>query len=139
MNNTADAKSRTSKPYLDRSRTEGTEIAREYAQGAVDTAHETNRVLAQSYSVFTKSATDFNLEWIEMLRANTNSALDFSRQLVSAKSPSELLELSAAHARKQLETFTEQAKQLTSLAQKATTDVVGPLEAGVKNAFSKAA
>ena len=86
-----------------------------------------------------KSAADFNLQWIEMVRVNTNSALDFSRQLVGVKSPSEFLELSAAHARKQFETFTEQAQQLTNLAQKVTTDAVGPLQAGVKNAFSKAA
>jgi hypothetical protein len=38
--------------------------------------------------------------------------------------------LSAAHARK-FEIFTEQAKQLTSLAQKVTTDAVQPLQAGV--------
>jgi hypothetical protein len=55
------------------------------------------------------------------------------------KSPSEFLELLVAHAHKQFETFTEQAQQLTSLAQKVTTDAVGPLQAGVKNAFSKAA
>jgi hypothetical protein len=42
-------------------------------------------------------------------------------------------------ARKQFEIFTEQAKQLTSLAQKVTTDAVQPLQAGVKSTFSKAA
>jgi hypothetical protein len=86
-----------------------------------------------------KSAADFNVQWIEMVRANTNSALDFSRQLVGVKSPAEFLELSAVHARKQFEIFTEQAKQLRSLAQKVTTDAVQPLQAGVKSTFSKAA
>ncbi len=82
---------------------------------------------------------DFNLQWIEMARANTNSAFDFTRQLVGVKSPSEFLELSSAQARKQFEAFTEQARHLTVLAQKVTTDTVQPLQAGVTSAFSKAA
>jgi phasin len=143
MNNTAAAKTRTS-------RIEGAEAVREFAQQGASyskdmyettkaAAGETNRLMEQTYSAVTKSAADFNLQWIEMVRVNTNSALDFSRQLVGVKSPSEFLELSAAHARKQFETFTEQAQQLTNLAQKVTTDAVAPLQAGVKNAFSKAA
>jgi phasin len=86
-----------------------------------------------------KGAADFNLQWIEMARTNTNSAFDFTRQLVGVKSPSEFLELSAAHARKQFEAFTEQARRLTVLAQKVTTDAVQPLQASVASAFSKAA
>lgn len=149
MNNTAEAKIRTSKP-VDRSRIEGGEMVREFAhQGAMysqdmyeatkATAGETNRLMQQTYSAVAKSAADFNLQWIEMVRANTNSALDFSRQIIGVKSPSEFLELSAAHARKQFETFTAQAQQLTSLAQKVTTDAIGPLQTGLKGAFGKAA
>jgi hypothetical protein len=96
-------------------------------------------VFEQTYSVFAKNAADFNLQWIEMVRVNTNSAFDFSRQLVGVKSPSEFLELWVAHARKQFENFTQQAQHLAGLAQKVTTDAVGPLQAGVKSAFSKAA
>jgi phasin len=152
MTNTADPKTRTSRPSdrSDRSRIEGTEVVGEFGQQGASyskdmyettkaAAGETNRLMEQTYSAVAKSAADFNLKWIEMVRANINSALNFSRQLIGAKSPSEFLELSAAHARKQFETFTEQAQQLTHLAQKVTTDAVGPLQTGLKNAFSKAA
>ena len=74
-----------------------------------------------------------------MVRGNSNSAFDFARQLLGVKSPSEFLEFSAAHARKQFETFTEQAQHLMALAQKVTTDAVRPLQAGLTSAFSKAA
>jgi phasin len=148
MNNTAGFTARTPKPYSDRA--EGTEEAREFArQGASYTkdmyekskaaAEETNRVIEQTYSALAKSAADFNAQWIEIVRFNTNSAFDFSRQLVGVKSPSEFLELWAAHARKQFENFTQQAQHLAGLAQKVTTDAVEPLQAGVKSAFSKAA
>ena len=145
--NTSAAKARTAKLYSDRPKTEGTEVVGEFArQGASYTkdmyektkvaAEETNRLIEQTYSTVAKNAGDFNVQWIEMVRASTNSALDFSRDLVGVKSPSEFLELSAAHARKQFEIFTEQAPQLASVLQKGTRDAV---QAGVKNAFGKAA
>jgi len=102
-------------------------------------AEETGQALKQTYSTVAKGAADFNGQWIQMALANTNSNLDFARQLVSVKSPSEFLELSAAHARKQFETFAEQAQHLTALAQKVRTDAVQPLQAGMKSAFNKAA
>jgi hypothetical protein len=39
------------------------------------------------------------------------------------KSPSEFIELSTAHARKQFEAMTAQTKELTELAQKVTTEI----------------
>ena len=155
--NTAGANAKAAKPFtsegssnFDRPMTEGTEAVREFAQqGAAYTkdmlektkaaAEEANKVLERTYSTAAKGAADFNLQWIEMARANANSAFDFTRQLVGVKSPSEFLELSAAQARKQFEAFTEQAQHLTVLAQKVTTDAVQPLQAGVTSAFSKAA
>ena len=154
--NTAATKAKTSKPFgsegfkSDRPMTQGAEAVREIAQqGAAYTkdfyekskvaTEETNKVLEQTYSTVAKGVAEFNLQWLETARANTNSAFDFAREMIGVKSPSEFLELSAAHARKQFEAFTEQAQQLTSLAQQVTTDAVQPLQAGVKSAFGKAA
>ena len=154
--NSTAAKVRTAKPFtsggsnFDRPMTEGTEAVRELTQqGAAYSkdmyektnaaAEEANKVLERTYATVTKGAADFNLQSLEMARTNTNAAFDFARQLVGVKSPSEFLELSAAHARKQFETFTEQAQHLTALAQKVTTEVVQPLQAGVTSAFNKAA
>ena len=118
---------------------QGAAYSKDMSEKSKAAAEETSQALQQTYSTVAKGAADFNVQWIEMVRANTNSTLDFARQLVSVKSPSEFLELSAAHARKQFETFAEQAQHLTSLAQKVTTDAVQPLQAGVKSAFNKAA
>jgi hypothetical protein len=51
-----------------------------------------------------------------MVRANINSTLDFAHQLLDVKSPSAFFELSAAHARKQIEVFTKQAQHLGGVA-----------------------
>jgi phasin len=152
---TAGVKARTPKPLnndglfnFEQPMAEGTEAVRDFAkQGAAYSkdvyerakamADETNKVLEQSYSTVTKATADFNLQWIEILHAN--SAFDFCRKLVGVKSPSEFLELSSAQARKQFETFSEQAKHLAALAQKVTSDALQPLQAGATNAFRKVA
>ena len=118
---------------------QGAAYSKDVYERAKAMADETNKVLEQSYSTVTKATADFNLQWIEMLHANTNSAFDFCRKLVGVKSPSEFLELSSAEARKQFKTFTEQAKHLAALAQKATSDALEPLRAGATNALGKVA
>jgi phasin len=118
---------------------QGAAFAKDMSEKTKAAAEETTKVMEQTYSTVAKGAVDFNREWIEIVRANTNSTLDFAHQLIGVKSPSEFLELSAAHARKQFETFTEQTKHLTGLAQKVTTDAVEPLQASMKSAFTKAA
>jgi phasin len=100
-------------------------------------AEETTKIMEQSYVTASKGAVDFNLQLTDIAQANMNAACDFARHLSSAKSPSELFELSAAHARKQFETLTEQTRHFTSLAQKVTTEVVQPLQTAVGKTFDQ--
>ena len=58
---------------------------------------------------------------------------------VYKRQPSDFIELSTEHSRKQLETLTEQTKELAALAQKVTLATVEPLKTGVTKAFSQAA
>jgi phasin len=125
-------------------------VAREFAEKSAErvketyanvqaAATETTKVMERTYSAATKSAADFNLHFLEIAQANMNAAFDFARQLTRVKSPSEFFELSAAHARKQFETFTEQTQRLTTLAQKVTTDAAQPLQSEVAKTFKKSA
>jgi phasin len=100
---------------------------------------ETAEVMQHTYSAASKGAAEFNLHFLEMAQENMNAAFDFARQLTHIKLPSEFCELSAAHMRKQFETFTEQAKHLTTLAQKVTTDASQPFQAKVAKTFKKSA
>jgi phasin len=118
---------------------QGAAFAKDVSEKTKATAEETTKALEQTYSTLTKGAADFNRHWIEMVRANTNSTLDFVHQLLGVKSPGEFFELSSAHARKQFETFAEQNKHLTGLALQVTTNAVEPLQAGMKSALTKAA
>ena len=54
---------------------------------------------------------------------NAHAALDYAYELLGVKTPSELIQLSTAHAREQFEAMAAQTKELTELAQKVTTEI----------------
>ena len=95
-------------------------------------------MIESSYSTASKGAADYGLALIDAARANTNAAFDFYSQLMTAKSLSEMVELSTAHARKQFEAVTAQSKDLTALAQKVAADSFEPIKSGMSTAFNKA-
>ncbi len=100
---------------------------------------EATDLLENSYSNAAKGAADYGLKLIETARVNTNTAFDFAGVLLTAKSLSEVVELSTSHARKQFETLTAQSKELSALAQKVAAETAEPLKAGVTSAFRKVA
>jgi phasin len=102
-------------------------------------AEEATDVLETTYSTATKGASEYGLKVIDTARINTNAAFDFAGELITAKSFSEVIELSSAHARKQFEALTAQSKELGALAQKVATDTAEPIKSGMNKAFAKVA
>jgi hypothetical protein len=82
---------------------------------------------------------DYNNKIIEFTHANTHAAFDFVQKLSDVKSPTAFIELLTEHARQQLETLTEQIKQLAAIAQKVSLATAEPFKSGVAKAFNKAA
>jgi phasin len=99
-------------------------------------AEEATTLLKDTYTTAAKAATDYNLKVIENARTNTNTAFDYAHELIGVKSLSEFVQLSTAHAHRQFEVMSAQTKELTELAQKATTQIVEPLKTGVTRAFN---
>ena len=102
-------------------------------------AEEATDVLETTYSTASKGASDYGLKMIEVARVNTNAAFDFAGEVMAAKTLSEVVELTSAHARKQFEALTQQSKELNALAQKVATETAEPIKSGVNKAFSKVA
>jgi phasin len=69
---------------------------------------EASNLVQNAYSTAAQGATDFNAKLIEFALANSNAAFDHASQLLGVKSPSEFLEVSTSHGRKQLEVLSEQ-------------------------------
>jgi phasin len=102
-------------------------------------AEEAGGLLETSYGNATKGASDYGLKWIEIARANVNAAFDYVGELVTAKSPSDIIDLSATHTRKQVEAFASQANELAVLTQKVVGETAEPLKDGFARMIKKAA
>jgi len=98
---------------------------------------EAAALIKNSYSTAVKGAQDYNNKVLEFAQTNTEAAFGFAQKLSDVKSPSDFMELSTEHSRKQFETLTEQTKELAALAQKVTLATTEPLRTGVTKAFSQ--
>jgi phasin len=98
---------------------------------------EATAQIKHSYSTAVKGAQDYNAKLFEFAQNNTKAVIEFAQKLSGVKSPSDFIELSTDHSRKQFETLTEQTKELAALAQKVTLATVEPLKTGVIRAFGQ--
>jgi phasin len=96
---------------------------------------EAAALMKSSYSKGIKGAQDYNNKVLEFAQTNTEAAFGFAQKLSDVKSPSDFIELSTEHSRKQFETLTAQTKELAALAQKVTLATAEPLRTGLTKAF----
>ena len=115
----------------------GSAQAKEAFEKMTGATAEATDFMKNSYSTAVKGAQDYNTKVIEFAQANTQAALDFVQKLSGVKSPSDFIELSIDHSRKQFETLTEQTKELAEVAQKVTIATVEPLKTGVTKAYGQ--
>jgi phasin len=116
-------------------KTDAPQSFREMAEKSSAATTEAADLIKNGYSTAVKGVQDYNNKFIEFAHANSNAAFDFIQKLSGAKSPSAFVELSTEYARKQLETLTEQTKQLVALSQKVTLATAEPLKTGVAKAL----
>jgi phasin len=117
----------------------GTAQAKEAYEKMNAATAEATDLIRKSCSTAVEGAQVYNSKLLEFAQTNLKVAFDFAQKLLAVKSPSEFMELSTEHARKQLEILTEQTKELAALGQKVTLATSEPLKTGVTKAFSHAA
>jgi len=127
-------------------KTEGPKIFRDIAENIFTQAAETftstesvERLKNGCSTAVQGAAQDYNDMLFEFVRANTSASFDFFQKLATVKSPMEFVELSTEHARDQMETLTEQAKHLSTIAQEVTHAATEPFKMSVAKAFNSAA
>ena len=137
-------------PKFEKSATEATAAFRDMAEKSIvqakDTyakmktaAEEATGMLEHTYANASKGVADYGLKVIEAARANSNAAFDFATELLSARTMAQMVEISTAHSRKQIESVTEQARELSALAQKVATTTAEPIKEGLSSLAKKAA
>ena len=96
----------------------------------IGTAKQATKQFENTYSTAVEGMREYNLKVLEIARTNADTAFDYAQQIMSVKSPSEMMELSTAHARKQFEALTTQTKELATLGQKVAAASGEPLTSG---------
>jgi phasin len=130
-------KTSATKPVAFREMTEkGTAQAKETYEKMSAATREAAALIENTYATAMKGVHDYNNKYIEFAVENTKATFDFLQKLSGVKSPSEFVELSSDHARKQREALTEQTKQLAVLAQKVTLASAEPLKTSVVKTFN---
>ena len=117
----------------------GISQAKENFEKMKTATEEATSYLETTYATASKGAADYGLKLIEAARANTNAAFDYTSELLAARSISEIVEVSTAHARKQFDALQAQTRELTSLAQRVVTESAEPIKEGMSRAVRKVA
>ena len=117
----------------------GVSQARENYAKFKDAAETHNGTVEAVFTSASKGASEYTAKLVEFMKANTSAQLDFAQQLFGAKSPSEAMELWTGHARKQLETYQSQAKELVELTQRVAAETAEPIKASASKYMPPAA
>jgi phasin len=96
-------------------------------------------IFRETYATNAKGAADYTAKVVEFSGANTNSACDFLSQLLGTKSPSEVLQLSAAQGAKNFQTAAAQSRELWELARDVATQTADPIRKSFASVLQKAA
>jgi phasin len=109
----------------------GTTQAKETYEKMSAASADAANVIQDSYLTAVKGVQEYHNKFFEFAHENTNAAFDFMQKISGVRSPSVFIQLSTEHARNQVESLTQQVRQLSALAQKATL-AVEPLKTGSK-------
>jgi phasin len=88
-----------------------------------------------SFAAAKDGARAINAKGFEALRANADANFDFLKAVCAARSLTDVIALQTEFARKQVETFSSQTKDLGALTQKAVADAVEPFREQVAKSF----
>jgi hypothetical protein len=110
--------------------------ARDTATRAGENAREAADRLQESSSKAAEGFREYQLKVLSAAQANVNAIFECAQDMIQAQSMSELLELSATHSRRQLETLAQQSREIASAAQKLAGETAEPLTGGFGSKFS---
>jgi hypothetical protein len=89
---------------------------------------ETLDQMGQSFSKTTDTLRDFNLKMINVMRTNAEASFALAENLVTAKSPADVLERCKSFAEQQVQSL-QQTQELTGLTQAVAQEAMQPHKA----------
>jgi phasin len=89
----------------------------------------------EAFSCANRGSVEYRNKLMEIARTNADAAFDLAREVIQAKSLSEVFESALSHQRKQLELVAAQMKDLTALTQKVVSEATEPIRNGITEPF----
>lgn len=112
----------------------GVQQTRQAFERASAVAADASGAFQNAVATSSKTYKELGAKTVEMSRSNANAHFDFLGALLASKSINQAIELQTAYAREQMETFAEQTKELSTLAQKAMTESAKPMRDAAEKA-----
>jgi hypothetical protein len=98
-------------------------------------AHNDSQDADKATPAAAKVADEYRAKAFELMSANINTTLEYAQRLVNVKTPTEFVELSMSHSRKQLELIMKQTAELGSIAQRLATPGIEAMTSGFAKAL----
>ncbi|QFT33816.1 phasin [Roseibium porphyridii] len=111
----------------------GIENAREAYAKVKTAAEDATDLMEDTFETSRQGVVEFNHKAVDAAKANADAAFTFVKDIMSAKTVAEAIELQSSFARQQFDAMSAQTKEMQDLATKLGTDVSAP----VKEAFEK--
>ena len=103
---------------------------------AIAVVEQLNSVHGTIWSTATKCTDDCTTKITGVMHQNAVAGFDLVHDIMAAESPSEIIEIQTAHARKQFNALAAQNLELWSLAQQAAVETTKPIAAAVPKLFA---
>jgi len=100
--------------------------------------HNSTDAFEEAFNCANRGSVEYRAKVLEIARQNANAAFDAALQAMTVKSPSELVELSSNHARRQFELASTQMQELAALTQKVVNETTAPIRSGITEPFKMA-
>jgi hypothetical protein len=112
--------------------------AREGFDVGAEAAVQATKQAERSYSSAAEGIRELNVRLMDMTQVNATAALEFVRELMTAKGPKEAFEVWSNHTNDQFQRLTAQSRELAQLMQRIATSSAQPLsgEQGFKRTSS---
>ncbi|MCX2724038.1 phasin [Roseibium salinum] len=111
------------------------ENARDTYAKVKSAAEDATDLMEDTFETSRQGAVEFNHKAVDAFRANADATFSFIKDIMSAKTLSEAIELQSTFARKQFDALSTQTREMQELATKLGTDVSAPVKEAMEKSF----
>ena len=113
----------------------GIESAREAYAKVKTAAEDATDLMEDTFETSRQGVVEFNHKAVDAAKTNADATFNFIKDIMSAKTVAEAIELQSTFARQQFDALSAQTREMQELATKLGTDVSAPVKEAVEKSF----